>query len=102
MAVADLNLNNEILETEKITISVEFVDGNNPFQAVQEEIVTNITGKSFAQSVIVQGSCKCRDQEESVAECAEMYGVVKLVCGERSLFHPENKPLAVEYVILAC
>ena len=36
MAVADLNLNNEILETEKITISVEFVDGNNPFQAVQE------------------------------------------------------------------
>ncbi|KAF4072229.1 hypothetical protein AMELA_G00260720 [Ameiurus melas] len=36
MAVADLNLNNEILETEKITFSVEFVDGNNPFQAVQE------------------------------------------------------------------
>ncbi|XP_055024081.2 glutamate receptor ionotropic, delta-2 isoform X3 [Misgurnus anguillicaudatus] len=36
MAVADLNLNNQILETEKITISVEFVDGNNPFQAVQE------------------------------------------------------------------
>lgn len=36
LAVADLNLNNEILETEKITISVEFVDGNNPFQAVQE------------------------------------------------------------------
>ncbi len=36
MAVADLNLNNEILETEKITVSVEFVDGNNPFQAVQE------------------------------------------------------------------
>ncbi|TWW60530.1 Glutamate receptor ionotropic, delta-2 [Takifugu flavidus] len=38
LAVADLNLNNEILETEKITISVEFVDGNNPFQAVQEEL----------------------------------------------------------------
>ncbi|XP_062398953.1 LOW QUALITY PROTEIN: glutamate receptor ionotropic, delta-2 [Sardina pilchardus] len=36
LAVADLNLNNEILETEKITVSVEFVDGNNPFQAVQE------------------------------------------------------------------
>lgn len=34
--MADLNLNNEILETEKITFSVEFVDGNNPFQAVQE------------------------------------------------------------------
>uniref|UniRef100_A0A672S3A8 Uncharacterized protein n=1 Tax=Sinocyclocheilus grahami TaxID=75366 RepID=A0A672S3A8_SINGR len=39
MAVADLNLNNEILETEKITVSVEFVDGNNPFQAVQEGTV---------------------------------------------------------------
>ncbi|XP_063050285.1 glutamate receptor ionotropic, delta-2 [Engraulis encrasicolus] len=36
LAVADLNLNNEILETEKITVSVEFVDGSNPFQAVQE------------------------------------------------------------------
>ncbi|XP_060927688.1 glutamate receptor ionotropic, delta-2 [Limanda limanda] len=36
LAVADLNLNNEILQTEKITVSVEFVDGNNPFQAVQE------------------------------------------------------------------
>ncbi|KAM7392028.1 hypothetical protein PAMP_022671 [Pampus punctatissimus] len=41
LAVADLNLNNEILETEKITISVEFVDGNNPFQAVQEEGIIN-------------------------------------------------------------
>lgn len=40
LAVADLNLNNEILETEKITISVEFVDGNNPFQAVQEGRMT--------------------------------------------------------------
>uniref|UniRef100_A0A5F8GF58 Glutamate receptor ionotropic, delta-2 n=1 Tax=Monodelphis domestica TaxID=13616 RepID=A0A5F8GF58_MONDO len=36
MAVADLNQNEEILQTEKITFSVTFVDGNNPFQAVQE------------------------------------------------------------------
>uniref|UniRef100_A0A8C6SYQ7 Uncharacterized protein n=1 Tax=Neogobius melanostomus TaxID=47308 RepID=A0A8C6SYQ7_9GOBI len=36
LAVADLNLNNDILETEKVTVSVEFVDANNPFQAVQE------------------------------------------------------------------
>ncbi|KAG2465536.1 GRID2 protein, partial [Polypterus senegalus] len=36
LAVADLNLNEEILSTEKITFSVTFVDGNNPFQAVQE------------------------------------------------------------------
>uniref|UniRef100_A0A8B9I8U1 Glutamate receptor ionotropic, delta-2 n=1 Tax=Anser brachyrhynchus TaxID=132585 RepID=A0A8B9I8U1_9AVES len=37
MAVADLNQNDEILQTEKITCSVTFVDGNNPFQAVQED-----------------------------------------------------------------
>ncbi|XP_043917322.1 glutamate receptor ionotropic, delta-2 [Protopterus annectens] len=36
LAVADLNQNEEILQTEKITFSVTFVDGNNPFQAVQE------------------------------------------------------------------
>ncbi|KAA0713948.1 Glutamate receptor ionotropic, delta-2 [Triplophysa tibetana] len=42
MAVADLNLNNEILETEKITVSVEFVDGNNPFQAVQEALLAAV------------------------------------------------------------
>ncbi|XP_041113098.1 glutamate receptor ionotropic, delta-2-like [Polyodon spathula] len=36
LAVADLNLNEEILSTEKITFSVTFVDENNPFQAVQE------------------------------------------------------------------
>lgn len=40
LAVADLNLNNEILETEKVTISVAFVDGNNPFQAMQEGRLT--------------------------------------------------------------
>uniref|UniRef100_A0A663MYK4 Glutamate ionotropic receptor delta type subunit 2 n=1 Tax=Athene cunicularia TaxID=194338 RepID=A0A663MYK4_ATHCN len=42
MAVADLNQNDEILQTEKITCSVTFVDGNNPFQAVQE-------GRTFKQ-----------------------------------------------------
>ena len=60
MAVADLNLNNEILETEKITISVEFVDGNNPFQAVQEGM-TLVESKSdvwsmYWFSVIVAGN----------------------------------------------
>lgn len=47
LAVADLNLNNEILETEKITISVEFVDGNNPFQAVQEGRVVKLCDFRF-------------------------------------------------------
>lgn len=46
MAVADLNQNDEILQTEKITCSVTFVDGNNPFQAVQEGRTT----KEFSYS----------------------------------------------------
>ncbi|KFO36886.1 Glutamate receptor delta-2 subunit [Fukomys damarensis] len=41
-AVGDLNQNEEILQTEKITFSVTFVDGNNPFQAVQEDIYCNM------------------------------------------------------------
>lgn len=51
LAVADLNLNNEILETEKITISVEFVDGNNPFQAVQEGRTTCYNAYNAVQGV---------------------------------------------------
>lgn len=43
MAVSDLNQNDEILQTEKITFSVTFVDGNNPFQAVQEGMVSSLT-----------------------------------------------------------
>ncbi|XP_038648679.1 glutamate receptor ionotropic, delta-2 isoform X2 [Scyliorhinus canicula] len=38
VAVTDLNTNEEILQTEKITFSVTFVDSNNPFQVVQEDI----------------------------------------------------------------
>jgi len=51
MAVADLNQNDEILQTEKITCSVTFVDGNNPFQAVQE-------GRTSKQTSCC---CFCRD-----------------------------------------
>ncbi|XP_048459922.1 glutamate receptor ionotropic, delta-2-like [Rhincodon typus] len=36
LAVAEMNMNEEILQNEKITFSVRFVDSNNPFQAVQE------------------------------------------------------------------
>ncbi|XP_077133366.1 glutamate receptor ionotropic, delta-2 isoform X2 [Ranitomeya variabilis] len=36
MAVDDLNLNEDILQTEKITFTEKFVDGSNPFVAVQE------------------------------------------------------------------
>lgn len=36
MAVDDLNLNEDILQTEKITFTEKFVDGSNSFVAVQE------------------------------------------------------------------
>ncbi|XP_078267646.1 glutamate receptor ionotropic, delta-2-like isoform X1 [Rhinoraja longicauda] len=36
LAVAEINMNEEILQNEKITFSVRFIDSNNPFQAVQE------------------------------------------------------------------
>ncbi|XDA77402.1 hypothetical protein R6Z07F_007536 [Ovis aries] len=56
-AVGDLNQNEEILQTEKITFSVTFVDGNNPFQAVQEghfqilcEMATRIQNSSTLES----------------------------------------------------
>lgn len=41
LAVAEMNTNEEILQNEKITFSVRFIDSNNPFQAVQEGKKTN-------------------------------------------------------------
>ncbi|XP_059706786.1 glutamate receptor ionotropic, delta-1-like [Haemorhous mexicanus] len=35
-AVSDLNLNDDILQSEKITYSVKLIEANNPFHAVQE------------------------------------------------------------------
>ncbi|KAF4084556.1 hypothetical protein AMELA_G00107500 [Ameiurus melas] len=36
MAISDLSLNDDILQSEKITHSIKFIEPNNPFQAVQE------------------------------------------------------------------
>uniref|UniRef100_A0A8B9CZ66 Uncharacterized protein n=1 Tax=Anser brachyrhynchus TaxID=132585 RepID=A0A8B9CZ66_9AVES len=36
-AVSDLNLNDDILQSEKITYSIKLIEANNPFHAVQEE-----------------------------------------------------------------
>uniref|UniRef100_A0A4W5QTE6 Uncharacterized protein n=1 Tax=Hucho hucho TaxID=62062 RepID=A0A4W5QTE6_9TELE len=38
LAISDLSLNDDILQSEKITHSVKRIDANNPFQAVQEEM----------------------------------------------------------------
>ncbi|GAA6090628.1 glutamate receptor ionotropic, delta-1 isoform X1 [Tachysurus ichikawai] len=39
LAISDLSLNDDILQSEKITHSIKFIEPNNPFQAVQEESV---------------------------------------------------------------
>nr|XP_033797822.1 glutamate receptor ionotropic, delta-1 isoform X1 [Geotrypetes seraphini]XP_033797823.1 glutamate receptor ionotropic, delta-1 isoform X1 [Geotrypetes seraphini] len=36
LAVSDLSLNDDILQSEKITYSIKLIEANNPFQAVQE------------------------------------------------------------------
>ncbi|KAK6487380.1 glutamate receptor ionotropic [Huso huso] len=36
LAISDLSLNDDILQSEKITYSIKFIEANNPFQAVQE------------------------------------------------------------------
>ncbi|XP_046886084.1 glutamate receptor ionotropic, delta-1-like [Hypomesus transpacificus] len=36
LAISDLSLNDDILQSEKITHSVKLIEANNPFQAVQE------------------------------------------------------------------
>lgn len=36
LAVSDLSLSDDILQSEKITHSIKLIEPNNPFQAVQE------------------------------------------------------------------
>ena len=36
LAVSDLSLSDDILQSEKITHSIKYIEPNNPFQAVQE------------------------------------------------------------------
>ncbi|KAF3708086.1 Glutamate receptor ionotropic, delta-1 [Channa argus] len=38
LAISDLSLNDDILQSEKITHSVKLIEPNNPFQAVQEAV----------------------------------------------------------------
>lgn len=49
LAVSDLSLNDDILQSEKITHSIKLIEPNNPFQAVQE-------GKGSSSAVVSGGS----------------------------------------------
>ncbi|KAG7507544.1 hypothetical protein JOB18_037428 [Solea senegalensis] len=37
LAVSDLSLSDDVLQSEKITHSIKLIEPNNPFQAVQED-----------------------------------------------------------------
>ncbi|KAJ8264443.1 hypothetical protein GJAV_G00149220 [Gymnothorax javanicus] len=39
LAISDLSLNDDILQSEKITHSIKLIEPNNPFQAVQEGVI---------------------------------------------------------------
>ncbi|XP_010223253.1 PREDICTED: uncharacterized protein LOC104577475 [Tinamus guttatus] len=58
-AVSDLNLNDDILQSEKITYSIKLIEANNPFHAVQEARI-EVCGESHWQAkfpVAVRLSC---------------------------------------------
>ncbi|TRZ00204.1 hypothetical protein DNTS_034629 [Danionella cerebrum] len=42
LAISDLSLNDDILQSERITHSIKLIEPNNPFQAVQEDGITNM------------------------------------------------------------
>ncbi|KAJ7324324.1 hypothetical protein JRQ81_017344 [Phrynocephalus forsythii] len=45
-AVADLSLNDDILQSEKITYTIKLIEANNPFHAVQE-VASKTSGASY-------------------------------------------------------
>lgn len=52
LAISDLSLNDDILQSERITHSIKLIEPNNPFQAVQEgEWVTGISQQSINHAV---------------------------------------------------
>ncbi|POI24411.1 hypothetical protein CIB84_011839, partial [Bambusicola thoracicus] len=56
-AVSDLNLNDDILQSEKITYSIKLIEANNPFHAVQEVwVLVNMHIQEKRQSIPFQGT----------------------------------------------
>ncbi|XP_045639188.1 glutamate receptor ionotropic, delta-1-like [Ursus americanus] len=69
LAVSDLSLNDDILQSEKITYSIKVIEANNPFQAVQEAAVprtvraSSPTHQSVAPGVLCAGELERRAWE---------------------------------------
>ncbi len=54
LAISDLSLNDDILQSERITHSIKLIEPNNPFQAVQEgEWVTGIAQQSINHATLL-------------------------------------------------
>uniref|UniRef100_H3AZ47 Cadherin domain-containing protein n=1 Tax=Latimeria chalumnae TaxID=7897 RepID=H3AZ47_LATCH len=51
LAISDLSLNDDILQSEKITYSIKFIEANNPFQAVQEVLVISVSNAAKKESL---------------------------------------------------
>ncbi len=54
LAISDLSLNDDILQSERITHSIKLIEPDNPFQAVQEgEWLTGISQQSINHAVLL-------------------------------------------------
>lgn len=49
LAISDLSLNDDILQSEKITHSVKLIEPNNPFQAVQEGKISPLISPDYSR-----------------------------------------------------
>ncbi|CAL8310468.1 unnamed protein product [Boreogadus saida] len=56
LAISDLSLSDDVLQSEKITHSIKLIEPNNPFQAVQEESQSQSLGSEESTSMHVYGA----------------------------------------------
>lgn len=71
LAISDLSLNDDILQSEKITHSVKLIEPNNPFQAVQEGKIilefSSVTVECPGQSGAEASACSSLNASSSVS-----------------------------------
>ncbi|TNN69627.1 Glutamate receptor ionotropic, delta-1 [Liparis tanakae] len=71
LAISDLSLNDDLLQSEKITHSVKLIDANNPFQAVQEAGVRVVWQLLRGKRAIHREGGQARRMKEGDAACEE-------------------------------
>ncbi|KAI4550124.1 hypothetical protein MJT46_018850 [Ovis ammon polii x Ovis aries] len=73
LAVSDLSLNDDILQSEKITYSIKVIEANNPFQAVQEGNLKESTGSGGMERASTCGALDTRP-----SKCSRGYSAAAL------------------------